>query len=68
MVLPMRIDGSNLLLAAQAQPQRPSAAKAQPQPAFEPRDFAKPSPTSERGQASPPGAVPRPGSQLDIKV
>jgi hypothetical protein len=63
----MRIDASNLILAAQAQTQRPAAAKGA-EPRFEPLDFAK-SPTGQQGtRTSQPGAVLRPGAQLDIKV
>jgi hypothetical protein len=65
----MRIDTSNLLLASQAQAQRPAAAASRPQEAaFEPLDFAKRSPAQVGRQNAAPGAVLRPGSQLDIKV
>jgi hypothetical protein len=65
----MRIDASNLLLAAQAQAQRPASGKTQaPQPAFETLDFAKPSEGQDCKQAAPSGAMSRPGTQLDIKV
>jgi hypothetical protein len=38
------------------------------EPSFEPLDFAK-SPTAPEGaRTNPPGAVSRPGAQLDIKV
>jgi hypothetical protein len=63
----MRIDASNLLVAAQVQAQRPAAAKPPGAAAFEPLDFAK-SPAAGRKQAPSPGTVPRPGMQLDIKV
>jgi len=64
----MRIDASNLILAAQAQTQRPAAAAKGVEPRFEPLDFAK-SPTGQQGtRTSQPGAVLRPGAQLDIKV
>jgi hypothetical protein len=63
----MRIDASNLLLAAQAQ--RPASGKTQtPQAGFETLDFAKPSEGQERKQTALPGAMSRPGMQLDIKV
>jgi hypothetical protein len=65
----MRIDASNLLLAAQAQALRPVSGKARaPQPAFETLDFAKSPEGEDRKQAAPSGAMPRPGMQLDIKV
>jgi hypothetical protein len=65
----MRIDTSNLLLAAQAQSQRPAAPASRPQEAgFEPLDFAKRSPAQESRQNAAPGAVLRPGAQLDIKI
>jgi hypothetical protein len=65
----MRIDTSNLLLAAQVQAQRPSAPASRPQEAaFEPLDFAKRSLTQESRQNAAPGAPLRPGSQLDIKI
>jgi len=65
----MRIDASNLLLAAQVQPQRPAAAAGNPQaPRFEPLDLPKPSALQPARQTASPGPVPRPGSQLDIKV
>jgi hypothetical protein len=65
----MRIDVSNFLLAAQAQTQRPSAIKAPAQTtAFEPLDFSASSTEETRRQPVQPGAVPRPGTQLDIKV
>ena len=65
----MRLDASNLLLAAQAQAQRPESAKAHVQQTqFEPLDFAKPSAGEDRKQTAPPGMVFRPGMQLDIKV
>ena len=64
----MRIDASNLILAAQAQTQRPAAAAKGAEPRFEPLDFAK-SPTGQEGtRTGQPGAVLRPGAQLDIKV
>jgi hypothetical protein len=63
----MRIDASNLLLAAQAQ--RPVSGMTQaPKPAFETLDFAKPPEGQDRKQAAPSGAMSRPGMQLDIKV
>jgi hypothetical protein len=63
----MRIDASNLLLAAQAQ--RPAAGKAPAsQATFETLDFAKPSEGEDRKQAAPSGAISRPGMRLDIKV
>jgi hypothetical protein len=65
----MRIDASNLLLAAQAQAQRPAAAKAPaPLNAFETLDFAKPAGGEDRKQTALPGGMSRPGMQLDIKV
>jgi hypothetical protein len=65
----MRIDASSLLLAAQVQAQRPASVKAPAQTAaFEPLDFAAPSTGGARKQPAQPGAVPRPGMQLDIKV
>jgi len=68
MVWAMRIDASNLLLAAQAQIQRPIAATKGAEPRFEPLDFAKSSPAQEAARTGTPGAVLRPGAQLDIKV
>jgi hypothetical protein len=69
MVRPMRIDTSSLLVAAQVQSQRPAAAASGLQQAgFEPLDFAKRSPAQESRQNAAPGAVLRPGSQLDIKI
>jgi len=63
----MRIDASNLLLAAQAQ--KTASAKTQtPRPAFETLDFAKTSEGQDKRQTAQPGALPRPGMQLDIKV
>ena len=62
----MRIDASNLLLAAQAQRNLTPDKVAQPR--FEPLDFAKSSPTQEGTRSAPPGAISRPGAQLDIKV
>jgi hypothetical protein len=64
----MRIDTSNLLVAAQVQPQRPGVAGNPQAPRFEPLDFAKPSGAQPVRQTAPPGAGVRPGSQLDIKV
>jgi hypothetical protein len=65
----MRIDGSNLLLAAQAQGPRPGAVKAPAQQAaFEPLDLAKPSAGGARKPTAMPGMMLRPGAQLDIKV
>ncbi len=64
----MRIDASNLLLAAQVQTQRANAAAKEAQPAFEPLDFAKSPPAQKGAGATPTGAIPRPGAQLDIKV
>ena len=64
----MRIDTSNLLLAAQVQTQRTAATAKEAEPRFEPLDFAKSSPTQQGAQASPPGAVSRPGANVDIKV
>jgi len=66
--LAMRIDASNLILAAQAQTQRTTATAKGAEPRFEPLDFAKSSPTREGARASPPGPVSRPGANLDIKV
>ena len=63
----MRIDASNLLLAAQAQLQRNPADKVA-QRRFEPLDFAKSSPTQEGTRTNPSGTISRPGAQLDIKV
>ena len=65
----MRIDASNLLLAAQAQAQRPATGKAPPsQATFETLDFAKPSEGEDHKQAAPSGVISRPGMRLDIKV
>jgi hypothetical protein len=65
----MRIDASNLLLAAQAQAMRPAPGKAEvSRPAFETLDFAKPSAGQTQNQTALPGALSRPGMQLDIKV
>jgi len=64
----MRIDTSTLLLAAQAQTQRTAATAKGTEPRFEPLDFAKSAPTQEAARTSTPGAVSRPGAQLDIKV
>ena len=63
----MRIDASNLLLAAQAQKPMPGKAAA-PQTAFETLDFAKPSLGDDRKQTASSGAFSRLGMQLDIKV
>ena len=68
MVRPMRIDTSNLLLAAQAQTQRPLAAAKGAEPRFEPLEFAKSATLGDGARTSPPGAVSRPGAQLDMKV
>ena len=68
MVWAMRIDASNLLLAAQAQTQRTVAAAKGAEPRFEPLDFPKSSATQEGARAAPSGAISRPGAQLDIKV
>jgi hypothetical protein len=68
MVPLMRIDASNLILAAQVQAQRPAAAKAQQQAPFEPLDLAKASAPPERKTSAFQGPASRPGSQLDIKV
>jgi hypothetical protein len=68
MVLPMRIDASNLLVAAQVQTQRPAAAEAQQPAPFKPLDFAKPESPPERRPSAFPGPTSRLGSQLDIKV
>jgi hypothetical protein len=65
----MRIDASNLLVAAQAQLQRPaSPAAAGKQGVFQPPDFAKLSASQSPRQAGAPSAVSRPGTHLDIKV
>jgi hypothetical protein len=64
----MRIDTSNLLLAAQAQTQRANVAVKEAQPSFEPLDFAKSPPVQKGAGTTPTGVVPRPGAQLDIKV
>jgi len=65
----MRIDASNLLLAAQIQPQRPGPAVKAPQaPSFEPLEFGKLAAAREGRQAALPGPLSRPGTQLDIKV
>jgi len=63
----MRIDASNLLLAAQAQTQRNPADKVA-QPRFEPLDFSKSSPAQDGARTIPPGTISRPGAQLDITV
>jgi hypothetical protein len=66
MVRIMRIDASNLLVAAQVQT-RPAAAVKVPQAAsFEPASFE-----AKRSAASKPAAIPgakRLGQQLDIKI
>ncbi len=66
----MRIDASNLLLAAQAQAQRPASGKDAGAAGWlwNLLDFAKPSEGQERKQTALPGAMSRPGMQLDIKV
>jgi hypothetical protein len=64
----MRIDASNLLLAAQAQTQRTAAAPKEARLNFEPLDFAKSSPTQEGARTTSPAIASRPGAQLDIKV
>jgi hypothetical protein len=63
----MRIDASNLLLAAQVQANRPQT-PFKAQPAFEPLDFSKPVQGSERKGVAAPAVGARPGSRLDIKV
>jgi hypothetical protein len=69
MVRSMRIDTSSLLLTAQVQLPRPAAVANGAQEArFEQLDFAKRSPAQESKQNAAPGAMLRPGSQLDIKV
>ncbi|HMI96347.1 MAG TPA: hypothetical protein VK479_07540 [Micropepsaceae bacterium] len=64
----MRIDASNLILAAQAQTQRVAAATKEAQPRFESLDFAKSSATQEGTRTATPAMASRPGAQLDIKV
>ena len=64
----MRIDASNLILAAQAQTQRSLAPDKVAQPRFEPLDFGKSSPTQDGARTMPPGTISRPGAQLDITV
>ena len=64
----MRIDASNLLLAAQAQTQRNLTPDKAAQPRFEPLNFAKSSAAQEGARTTPPGVISRPGAQLDIKV
>ena len=64
----MRIDASNLLLAAQVQTQRNLTPDKVAQPRFEPLSFAKSSAAQESARTAPTGAIPRPGAQLDIKV
>ena len=62
----MRIDTSNLLLAAQAQT-RPAAAAKTAQAVFEPASFApKPVTSASAPMAAP--AMQRIGQKLDIKV
>jgi hypothetical protein len=64
----MRIDGSNLLVAAQVQPRTaaiPSGDAAQPR--FEAMDFRKASPAKNEMPATP-GPMSRPGALLDIKI
>ena len=68
MVRPMRIDASNLLVAAQAQTQRATIAAKGAQPQFEPLDFVKSSGVREGAQTTQAAGIPRPGAQLDIKV
>jgi hypothetical protein len=67
MVGPMRIDASNLLVAAQAQRSVSVKASAQKM-AFEPLDIAKASAGEGRKQTASPGVMLRPGTRLDIKV
>ena len=66
----MRIDASNLLLAAQVQTQRNLTPDKVAQPRFEPLNFAKSSAPQEsaRTTPTPTGSISRPGAQLDIKV
>ena len=65
----MRIDASNLLLAAQAQALRPVPGKAHTQGAtFETLGFAKPHQGQDQKQTASPGVMSRPGMRLDIKV
>ena len=64
----MRIDASNLILAAQAQTQRALAPDKVAQPRFEPLDFAKSSAAQEGARTIPAATISRPGAQLDIKV
>ena len=64
----MRIDASNLLLAAQVQTQRNVTPDKVAQPRFEPLNFVKSSAPQEGARTTPATAISRPGAQLDIKV
>ena len=66
MVLIMRIDASNLLLAAQVQA-RPAAAVKPAQTAFEPLAFDT-KPAAPTGKATAIPGFKRLGQQLDIKI
>jgi hypothetical protein len=64
----MRIDGSNLLVAAQAQPRaatNPSGNAGQTR--FEAVDFRKP-PAVQGETLATPAPMSRPGALLDIKI
>jgi hypothetical protein len=65
----MRIDASTLLLAAQAQAMRPSTGKTAALPnRSELLEVTRPSGGDNPKPTPLPGAISRPGAQLDIKV
>jgi len=66
MVLFMRIDTSNLLLAAQVQARPAVAVKPTQTAAFRPEPFAAESTTSSKAAANP--GTKRLGQKLDIKI
>jgi hypothetical protein len=67
MVVRMRIDASNLLLAAQVQT-RPSAAVKSPQTAvFQPAEFEA-KPTARGGKTAAAAGIKPLGQNLDIKI
>jgi len=64
----MRIDSSNLLLAAQVQTQRPSPANPAQKAGFQQPDPAQSPSAAGRKPAASAGVITRPGTHLDIKV
>jgi hypothetical protein len=67
--LRMRIDASNLIIAAQAPAHQARATKTAEQTGFEPLTFPKAEPTPERTRQITPLGISQPlGTQLDIKI